>query len=291
MTEAAELKPTDKVLEVGTGSGYAAAIASRLAKKVHTIERHGALARIAAQRLSALGYANCIVHTGDGTRGLADEAPFDAILVAAGGPSVPDALKLQLAVGGRLVIPVGNLEREQSLLRITRRSQTDYDEETFGAVSFVPLIGEQGWAENGTRSASNHVPGHTRLRSLTDMIRAAIDPLPAFGDAAFGALFDRFGQSRVVLLGEASHGTSEFYQARAAITRRLIEKHGFTIVAVEADWPDAAAIDRYVRIRTHRPAAERPRSSSTVSMRDQPKAVRRSRIAYCKALLSRLWRT
>ncbi|UWU76531.1 protein-L-isoaspartate(D-aspartate) O-methyltransferase [Bradyrhizobium huanghuaihaiense] len=252
MTEAAELKPTDKVLEVGTGSGYAAAIASRLAKTVHTIERHGALARIAAQRLIALGYGNCIVHTGDGTRGLADEAPFDAILVAAGGPSVPDALKRQLAVGGHLVIPVGNFEDEQSLLRITRRSQTDYDEETFGAVRFVPLIGEQGWAEDGTRSASNHVPGHTRLRSLTNMIRATIESLPAFDDPAFGVLFDRFGQSRIVLLGEASHGTSEFYQARAAITRRLIEKHGFTIVAVEADWPDAAAIDRYVRGRTQR---------------------------------------
>lgn len=123
MTEAAELKPTDKVLEVGTGSGYAAAIASRLAKTVHTIERHGTLARSAAQRLSALGCANCIVHTGDGTRGLAHEVPFDAILVAAGGPSVPDALKRQLAVGGRLVIPVGNFEDEQSLLRITRRAR------------------------------------------------------------------------------------------------------------------------------------------------------------------------
>ncbi|MGY3032931.1 protein-L-isoaspartate(D-aspartate) O-methyltransferase [Bradyrhizobium sp. USDA 4354] len=254
MTEAAELTPTDKVLEIGTGSGYAAAIASRLAKTVHTIERHGALARTAAQRLVALGCANCIVHTGDGTRGLADEAPFDAILVAAGGPSVPDTLKRQLAVGGRLVIPVGNFADEQSLLRITRRNQTDYDEETFGAVRFVPLIGEQGWAEDGTRSASNHVPGHTRLRSLPDMIRATIESLPAFDDPAFGVLFDRFGQSRIVLLGEASHGTSEFYQARAAITRRLVEKHGFTIVAVEADWPDAAAIDRYVRGRTHRGA-------------------------------------
>jgi Protein-L-isoaspartate(D-aspartate) O-methyltransferase (PCMT) len=90
MTEAAELKSTDKVLEVGTGSGCAAAIASQLAKTVHTIERHGDLARIAAQRLTGLGCMNCVVHTGDGTRGLADEAPFDAILVTAGGS---DALK------------------------------------------------------------------------------------------------------------------------------------------------------------------------------------------------------
>lgn len=259
MIEAAELKPTDKVLEVGTGSGYAAAIASRLAKMVHTIERHGTLAGIAAQRLKALRYGNCIVHTGDGTRGLADQAPFDAILVAAGGPSVPDALKQQLAVGGRLVIPVGDGDGEQSLLRIRRRTNAVFDEETLGAVRFVPLIGEHGWAEDGTRAASNHIPGHMRSHSLTDMIRAAVEPLPALDNLAFGAPFDRFGQSRVVLLGEASHGTSEFYQARAAITRRLIEKHGFTIVAVEADWPDAAAVDRYVRDRTQPgPSEQKP---------------------------------
>ena len=258
MSEAAELMPTDKVLEVGTGSGYAAAIASRLAGTVHTVERHGDLARIAAQRLAALGYDNCIVHTGDGTRGLPQEAPFDAILVAAGGPTVPDVLKAQLAVGARLVIPVGDFENEQSLLRITRLNETEYAEETFGAVRFVPLIGEHGWAEDGTRSASIHVPGRTRFRSLAEMIGAAIEPLPDFHDPTFGGFLDHFAQSRVVLLGEASHGTSEFYQARAAITRHLIEKHGFKIVAVEADWPDAAAVDRYVRHRTSRGTRERP---------------------------------
>lgn len=252
MTEAAELKPTDKVLEIGTGSGYAAAIASRLAKLVHTIERYDILAGTAAERLSALGYANCIVHTGDGTRGLADEAPFDAILVAASGPVVPDALRQQLAVGGRLVIPVGNFEGEQSLLRLMRLTETTYDEETFGAVRFVPLIGEQGWAEDGTRSASNHAPGHARLKSVTDMIRASIEPLPAFDDPAFGALFDRFGQSRVVLLGESSHGTTEFYQARAAITRRLIEKHGFK---------DPCRGSGLARCRRHRPLCSRPDAS------------------------------
>ena len=84
-------------------------------------------------------------------------------------------------------------------------------------------------------------------RAPADLLRAAAEPLPELEDPAFGRLFDRFAQARVVLLGEATHGTSEFYRARAAITRRLIERHGFTIVAVEADWPDAAAIDRYVR--------------------------------------------
>lgn len=113
MIEAAELKPADKVLEVGTGSGYAAAVASQLAEIVHTIERDDALARTATDRLAKLRYTNCIVHTGDGTRGLPDEAPFDAFLVAASGPSVPDALRLQLAIDGRLVIPVGNFKGEQ----------------------------------------------------------------------------------------------------------------------------------------------------------------------------------
>src|SRR6476659_9358841 len=83
-------------------------------------------------------------------------------------------------------------------------------------------------------------------------IAEAAEPLPEIEDPAFGAMFDRYGDARVVLLGEASHGTSEFYRARAAISRRLIEKHGFSIVAVEADWPDAATVDRYVRHRSQR---------------------------------------
>ncbi len=252
MTEAAELRTSDKVLEVGTGSGYAAAVAAHIAKAVHTIERHAALAGTAEKKLAELGFANVHVHVGDGTRGLPEQAPFDAILVAAGGPSVPEALKSQLAVGGRLVIPVGNAGSVQSLFRITRQANGQFEEESLGAVQFVPLIGEQGWAEDGARSATSHVPGHAGARSLTELIRAAAETLPPFDDPGFGAMFDRFGQSRVVLLGEASHGTSEFYQARAAITRRLIEKHGFTIVAVEADWADAAAIDRYVRGRSGR---------------------------------------
>ena len=94
--------------------------------------------------------------------------------------------------------------------------------------------------------------------STAAVLRAAAEPLPSLDDPAFVAAFDRFGQSRVVLLGEASHGTSEFYRARAAITRRLIERHGFTIVAVEADWPDAAAIDRYVRQSPHQPMSSPP---------------------------------
>ncbi|MDX8451180.1 protein-L-isoaspartate(D-aspartate) O-methyltransferase [Mesorhizobium sp. VK9D] len=254
MIEAAEVKPGDRVLEVGAGSGYAAAVLSRIAARVHAIERHGALGEAAEKRFDRLGYRNIDLRVGDGTRGWPEAAPFDAILVAAGGPAIPQALKDQLNVGGRLVIPIGDKHRTQRLLRITRIGRTggaEFQEEDLGRVMFVPLVGEQGWAENGIRAATNHVPGHSAGRRLSEMIAAVAEPLPDFDDPAFGTAFDRFSDKKVVLLGEASHGTSEFYKARAAITRRLIEAHGFTIVAVEADWPDAAVVDRYVR---HRPS-------------------------------------
>jgi len=159
MIEAAEVSPGDHVLEVGAGSGYAAAVLSRIVDRVRAIERHPSLGESAARRLEELGYTNVDLRTGDGTKGWPEAAPFDAILVAAGGPEVPTALKEQLAIGGRLVIPVGDEILGQRLLRITRESATEYDEEDFGAVSFVPLIGEQGWAEDSHHSATNHVPG------------------------------------------------------------------------------------------------------------------------------------
>ncbi|WP_046869710.1 protein-L-isoaspartate(D-aspartate) O-methyltransferase [Microvirga massiliensis] len=258
MIEAAEVKPGDSVLEVGAGSGYAAAVMSQIADRVHAIERHASLAAAARQRFQKLGYDNIDLRVSGGTLGWPETAPFNAILVAAGGPEVPQALEEQLAIGGRLVIPVGGDERSQTLLKITRRGETDYEQEDLGAVAFVPLVGEQGWAEDGRRAATSHVPGQSRGRTLPEMIAEAAEPLPDFDDPAFGHLFDRFADCRVVLLGEASHGTSEFYRARAAITRRLIEEHGFTIVAVEADWPDAAAIDRYVRYRPARAGTEPP---------------------------------
>jgi protein-L-isoaspartate(D-aspartate) O-methyltransferase len=257
MIEGAEVKPGERVLDVGTGSGYAAAVLSRIAGTVYGIERHARLLEAARERLGNLGYGNVELRVGDGTMGWAEAAPFDAILVAAGGPRVPAQLKEQLVIGGRLVIPVGEEGGPQSLLKIIRIGQDKYDENDLGAVTFVPLIGQHGWAEDGSRSASNHVPGHARGRSLAQMIADAAEALPAFDDQTFGSRFDRFACRRVVLLGEASHGTSEFYRARAAITRRLIERHGFTILAVEADWPDAAAVDRYVRHRSARPDTER----------------------------------
>ena len=254
MIDAAELEPADRVLVVGTGSGYAAAVMSLLVEKVFSIERHDRLAETARRRLKAGGYANVEIRTGDGTKGWPEAAPFDAILVAAGGPRIPEALKQQLDIGGRLIIPVGDKSVSQRLMRITRISGGKFDQEDLGGVMFVPLVGEQGWADEAGATAARVLRG----RSLPSMIAAAAEELPDFEDPAFGAMFDRFGDRRIVLLGEASHGTSEFYRARAAITRRLIEKFDFTIVAVEADWPDAARIDREVRLRPGSSAGDPP---------------------------------
>jgi protein-L-isoaspartate(D-aspartate) O-methyltransferase len=254
MIAAAQIKPGDRVLDVGTGSGYAAAVLSRLAAKVYSIERHRELANNARRALEKLGYCNIEVRHGDGTLGWADAAPFDAILVAAGGPEIPEALRRQLKIGGRLVIPIGELGGTQELVKVIRDGEDRFHEEDLGPVTFVPLIGEAGWQEPTVDAA----PAFARLwprrpavsvraPSATELIRQAAEPLPDLDDLAFGAMFDRFAKARIVLLGEATHGTSEFYRARAQITRRLIEQHGFNIVAVEADWPDAARIDRYVR--------------------------------------------
>ncbi len=140
MLEALRLKPDSRVLEVGTGSGYAAAVLGEIARDVFTIERHELLARTAAERLRRSGYRNVHVRHGDGTYGCADAAPFDAIVVAAGGTEVPAALKDQLAIGGRLVIPVGDGAGQQELLRITRESRDRYREEKLCDVRFVPLV-------------------------------------------------------------------------------------------------------------------------------------------------------
>ncbi|OBQ85999.1 protein-L-isoaspartate(D-aspartate) O-methyltransferase [Mesorhizobium sp. WSM3873] len=257
MLEMAEIGPGDHVLEVGTGSGYAAAVMSRIVDHVYTMERHAGLAETARRRFETLGYRNIEVRTGDGTKGWPEAAPFDAIVVAASGPGAPLALQQQLDVGGKLVIPVGDDPDEQRLLKVTRTGASTYSEEDFGAVRFVPLIGEEGWQEDN-RIRTSRISPLLPARSLPQMIAAAAEPLPEFDDPAFVEAFDRFADRRIVLLGEASHGTSEFYRARAWITRRLIEKHGFTIVAAEADWPDAAAIDRYVRHRPPSPRADMP---------------------------------
>ncbi|MEP6860358.1 MAG: protein-L-isoaspartate(D-aspartate) O-methyltransferase [Deltaproteobacteria bacterium] len=145
MTEALELRGDETVFEIGTGSGYAAAVLALVARRVCTIERVPELAAIARRRLARLGFEHVEVRTGDGTLGWPDHEPFDAIVVAAGGPRIPHALLEQLAIGGRLVMPVGN-DREQELVRVTRVGEHEFREDNLGAVRFVPLIGKQGWA-------------------------------------------------------------------------------------------------------------------------------------------------
>ena len=145
MISALKLKPKARVLEIGTGSGYAAALLSRIVEEVHTVERIPELVDYARHRLQLLDYTNVTVHLADGTRGLPQYAPYDGIVVAAGGPQVPTALQAQLRVGGRLVIPVGEIERRQQLVCVMRLTEKDYEHRELGAVAFVPLIGDEGW--------------------------------------------------------------------------------------------------------------------------------------------------
>jgi protein-L-isoaspartate(D-aspartate) O-methyltransferase len=140
MLEMLKLSTDDVLLEVGAGSGYAAAVASLLCREVYGVERHPALASAAAARLRSLGLDNVTVIEGNGAAGLPDHAPYPAILVSAGGTAVPQPLLDQLAVGGRLVIPVGPTQSQQQLLRIRRTSHEHYETENFGAVAFVPLV-------------------------------------------------------------------------------------------------------------------------------------------------------
>lgn len=146
MIAALGLMPDARVLEIGTGSGYAAAVLSVIVAEVFTIERHGRLAGYARARLEMLGYGNVHVRHGDGTLGWPEHAPYDGIIVAAGGPSVPEPLRAQLAIGGRLVMPVGRSRHQQHLIRLTHVREGVYDDEILVPVAFVPLIGEEGWS-------------------------------------------------------------------------------------------------------------------------------------------------
>jgi protein-L-isoaspartate(D-aspartate) O-methyltransferase len=144
MTELLEVEHGDRILEVGTGSGYQAAVLARLGAQVTSIERHADLADAARDRLASLGIGGVDVRAGDGSRGDPDGAPWDGIVVTAGAPSIPHALREQLAVGARLVIPVGP-RYQQDLIVVERRGPNDWEEWSDGAVVFVPLVGEGGW--------------------------------------------------------------------------------------------------------------------------------------------------
>jgi protein-L-isoaspartate(D-aspartate) O-methyltransferase len=249
MTEALDLQGGEKVLEIGTGSGYAAAVLAEIAAEVYTIETIGQLADQAASTLKALGYHNVHVVHADGTLGWVAAAPYDAIIVAAGGPEIPVSLKEQLTVGGRLVMPVGDDPRVQELVRLTRISKSKFESEDIADVRFVPLVGKEGWAPEelpfppGARLA--------RLRpaegDIVDAIIGSSEPFDSIRGTKLDPLLERIGDAKIVLLGEATHGTSEFYRMRERISQELISRKGFRFVAIEGDWPDVARLDHYVR--------------------------------------------
>ena len=147
MIQAAEIRAGDKVLEIGAGSGYAAAVISRIAGEVVAIERQRDLVELARERLLKLGYGNVTLLEGDGTRGCSEQAPFDAILAAASGSHVPQPLVEQLADGGRIVMPVGDPGWVQELVKVTKQAGGELVQENLGGVRFVPLIGEEGWKD------------------------------------------------------------------------------------------------------------------------------------------------
>jgi protein-L-isoaspartate(D-aspartate) O-methyltransferase len=159
MAAAAAPRASDRALEIGTGSGYSAAVLASIVKEVYTVERIATLADSAARRLAGLGHRNVHVRCGDGTLGWPEHAPYDIIIVTAGGPRVPPALLAQLAVGGRLVMPVGGDRFFQRLVRRSRRADGRVVEETMEAVAFVPLIGAEGWPEAGRDQTTVGRPG------------------------------------------------------------------------------------------------------------------------------------
>ena len=248
MTEALDLQGGETVLEIGTGSGYAAAVLAKIAGEVYTVERIAELAEKAASTLEALGYHNVHVIHADGTLGWAAAAPYDAIIVAAGGPEVPQSLKGQLKVGGRLVIPVGADPRAQELVRVTRISNEEFKSEDIADVRFVPLVGKEGWAPAELPFPR---PRPAQLRpdegEIVNAIAAFSEPFNSIEGAELDALLERIGDAKIVLLGEATHGTSEFYRMRERISQELIARKGFRFVAIEGDWPDVARLDHYVR--------------------------------------------
>lgn len=147
MIEALALEAGTRVLEIGTGSGYAAAVLAEIAAEVYTIERIRSLTRKSASLLSRLGYNNIEVLHADGTQAWPDHASYDAIVVTTGGPKVPESLKSQLKIGGRLVIPVGRNTCLQKLIRVIRLTKTEFITDDLADVRFVPLVGKEGWAE------------------------------------------------------------------------------------------------------------------------------------------------
>lgn len=256
MVDALNLTGAERVLDAGTGSGYQAAILGCLAREVYSIERIPELAKEARDALAREQLDNVEIRVGDSSLGCPDQAPFDAIVVTAGGTQPPEALLHQLKIGGRMVIPLGKDALVQELVRITRVSKTEFRSDDIADIAFHSLHGEfDGHADAlSSRTPFGRWVLKDRETILTDRIRQNAITFDTIADLPVDALMERIGNARVVLIGEASHGTSEFYLARQRITRALIEQKGFNFVAIEGDWPDAARVDHYVRHAEYPPS-------------------------------------
>ena len=253
MVEAMGLKGGEKVLEVCTGSGYVTAVLARIARSVHTVEPVERLALTAASALKSEHIGNVHVLHGEASWGWPEHAPFDAILVNLPGPHVPDELKQQLKVGGRLVMPVGVDPEVFELVRVVRTGEQTFRVEDIEDLRAGPVLGEEGqtsphagpiWAGRGKFNADSDA-------ALATALRACAEKFATSGSADLEPLLRRIGDARIVLLGESTHGTSEFYRMRERISRELIERKNFSFIAIEGDWPDAARIDYHVRGLQH----------------------------------------
>ena len=252
MLDALEPGDLDNVLEIGTGTGYVTALLSHLSASVHSIEPNGPAAQAASVHLRRMGCDNVLVRHASGAQGWPEDSPYDAILVHACASHVPQALKVQLALGGRLVMSVGADPEVAELVRVTRLGHDDWRMEDMADLAADAPLGEAPhvhphpgalWASPRARGGD----AATGDAALAEAVAQEAASFNAIDTADLAPLLQRIGDARVVLLGEASHGSSEFYRMRARITRELIEHKGFDFVAIEGDWPDTARIDQHVR--------------------------------------------
>ncbi len=243
------LKGGERVLEIGTGCGYASALLAQIAAEVYTVEPDARLAEQAAEYFALRLPQQVHVRHGQPEAGWAEQAPFDAILVHADLPQAARrALCEQLAQGGRLVASVPAGSRVPELIRIRRVSELQYQREDIADLHLLaPQPAPPAASGAQAREAAEAALAVAVARSgqvFDDLENVDLEPL-----------LRRIGQARVVLIGDATHGTSEFYRMRQRITRALIERRGFDFVAIESDWPDAARIDQYVRQAEVSPAS------------------------------------
>lgn len=247
MAEASGVEPTERALVLGNGAGYTAAVLSRIAGEVVTVQRRASLASFTRNVLRDLGYDNVRVAVGEGVQGSPDLGPYDAIVSSTPGPGAPRALLDQLVDGGRLVVPVGG-RRTQTLRRIVRDGDRLYRQD-LGDVRFVPLIGRDAWTKEEKEESWTERLAHRDAveGDLPPAVAEVAEPFDSVLEGDLGRLLDRIGDARVVLLGESTRGSSELQRVKARITAELVLRSGFDTLVFDADWRDAAWIDRAVR--------------------------------------------